>query len=80
MNLAAWIPLFAVGIAFTASMLWHLATHEVGFMSKTAWALIIVLLIPLGALIYLLVGVLGMGTQRPDAEGRLDSPSSDESS
>ena len=79
MNLAAWIPLFAVGIAFTAIMLWHLATHEVGFMSKGAWAALIVVTMPLGGLIYLLVAVLGAGIQRPDAEGRLDTATNDDS-
>jgi hypothetical protein len=42
-------------------------------MPKWAWALLIVLAMPVGTLIYLLVAVLGAGTQRADAEGKLDS-------
>jgi hypothetical protein len=53
--------------------LWHLARHDAPYMPKWAWALLIVLTMGFGTLIYLLVVVLGAGVQRQDAEGRPDA-------
>ncbi len=69
MNFAAWIPIFAVGIAFSAVVLVHLATHQVPFMPKWAWALLILVTMPLGGVVYLLIVVFGAGV-REDAEGK----------
>ena len=69
MNLAAWLPIFIIFAAFSAVLLVHLARHEVPFMPKWAWALLIVLTMPLGGVVYLLV-FYGVGAQREDAEGR----------
>jgi hypothetical protein len=69
-NLSAWLPLFAVGVAFSALMLVHLARTDAPYMPKWAWALLIVVTMPLGAVVYLAVVVLGAGVQRDDAEGR----------
>ncbi len=70
MNLAAWVPLFVVFAAFSGWCLWHLALHDVRYMPKWAWALLIVFSMPLGGLVYVLVSVLEAGEQRADAEGR----------
>ena len=64
------MPVFLAIAAFSAVLLVHLARNEVPYMSKWAWALLIVLTMPLGGVIYLLVVVLGAGVQREDAEGR----------
>ena len=69
MNFAAWLPIFVVIIVFSGALLVHLATHDVPYMPKWAWAALIVLTMPVGGIIYLLV-VAGIGTQREDAEGR----------
>lgn len=72
MNFAAWIPLFAVFAVFSLVMLGHLARTDVPYMPKWAWAVLIVVTMPLGGVLYLVVVVLGGGAQREDAEGRLD--------
>lgn len=69
MNIAAWIPIFLVIAAFSAVLLVHLARNEAPYMPKWAWALLIVLTMPLGGVVYLLV-VFSAGVQRHDAEGR----------
>jgi len=69
-NFVAWGPIFLAGVVFSIAMLVHLATHEVPFMPKWAWALLIVFTMPLGGVIYLLVVIVGAGTQVEDAEGR----------
>jgi ABC-type transport system involved in cytochrome bd biosynthesis fused ATPase/permease subunit len=69
-NFEAWLPIFVLAVVFSAVLLVHLFTHDVPFMPKWAWALLIVLTMPLGGVIYLMVVVAGAGTQREDAEGR----------
>lgn len=70
MNFEAWVPIFVVVVVFSIALLGYLATHEAPFMAKWAWALLIVFTMPLGGVIYLLVAVIGAGTQVEDAEGR----------
>ena len=70
MNFAAWFPIFALAALFSIVLLVHLARHDVPYMPKWAWALLIVLTMPLGGLVYLIVVIGGAGG-REDAEGRL---------
>lgn len=70
MNFEAWIPIFLIVIVFSIALLVHLATHDVPFMPKWAWALLIVFTMPLGGLVYVLVVIIGAGTKVEDAEGR----------
>lgn len=70
MNFSAWLPIFLLAVAFSAILLVHLSRNDVPYMSKWAWAALIVLTMPLGGVVYLLVVVLGAGIQREDAEGR----------
>ena len=74
MNFAAWLPIFIVFAVFSAAMLFHLFTHDVPYMPKWGWTLLIVLTMPLGGLVYLLVVIVGAGVQRDDAEGRAPQP------
>lgn len=70
MNFSAWLPIFAIAVAFSAVMLVHLARTDVPYMPKWGWAALIVFTMPLGGVVYLLVVILGAGVQREDAEGR----------
>lgn len=72
MNLAAWLPFFVLFAVFSLVLLVHLVRNEVPYMPKWAWALLIVLTMPLGGVLYVVVVILGGGTQREDAEGRLE--------
>jgi hypothetical protein len=69
-NFAAWFPIFVAMVLFTGALLVHLATHDVAYMPKWAWAAFLVLTMPLGGFAYLAVVVFGAGTPREDAEGR----------
>lgn len=70
MNFAAWIPLFVIGFGVFVVSFWHLLTHPVPYMPKWAWALLLVVTFPVGAVVYIAVIVYGAGVQREDAEGR----------
>ena len=70
MNLGAWVPLALVFVVVAAIALWHLASHDVPYMPKWAWALLIIFTFPIGSLIYIAVVMFGAGTPRQDAEGR----------
>lgn len=70
MNFGAWLPL-TLGFAIVAGVaLWHLATHEIPYMPKWAWALLVVFTFPIGSFIYISVVMVGAGTHKGDAEGR----------
>jgi hypothetical protein len=69
-NFAAWAPILAVAVLFTVAMLIHLGTHDVAYMPKWAWALFIIVTMPLGGVVYLAIAVFGAATHREDAEGR----------
>jgi len=70
MNFAAWIPLFVLGFGAFVVGIWHLITHPVPYMPKWAWALLLLVTFPIGAVVYIAVIVYGAGVQREDAEGR----------
>jgi Phospholipase_D-nuclease N-terminal len=52
----ALVPLLLLGVAFVAYCLVDLARSEVRYLPKWVWALICVASVPVGGLIYLLVG------------------------
>lgn len=53
---AALVPLILLGLAFVAYCLYDLSRTEVRYLPKWAWALICVISIPVGGIVYLLVG------------------------
>lgn len=55
-NLAALIPVIVVAVGFIGFCLYDLAHHDVKYLPKWAWALICCLSVPLGGVVYLLVG------------------------
>lgn len=55
-NWAAWAPLLVVVVAFVAYCLVDLVRHDVRYLPKWAWALVCMLSVPLGGIVYLLVG------------------------
>ncbi|MEV0272569.1 PLDc N-terminal domain-containing protein [Hamadaea sp. NPDC050747] len=54
--LAALAPLVLLGLAFVVYCLYDLARNEVRYLPKWAWAAICVISIPIGGIVYLLVG------------------------
>ena len=53
---AALIPLFVVAAAFVGYCLYDIARSEVRHLPKWAWALICIFSIPVGGIVYLIVG------------------------
>jgi len=53
---AALAPLVLLALAFVGYCWFDLSRHEVRYLPKWAWALICVVSIPLGGIVYLLVG------------------------
>ena len=53
---AAVAPLIAVAVAFVGYCLYDLSRSEVRYLPKWAWALICVLSVPLGGILYLALG------------------------
>ena len=53
---AALLPVLLLMLAFVGYCLVDLARHEVRYLPKWAWAVISLISIPFGALVYLLVG------------------------
>lgn len=53
---AAIIPLAVIGIAFIGYCLFDLSRSEVRYLPKWAWAVICLVSVPAGGIIYLLVG------------------------
>ncbi|MFH1331598.1 MAG: PLDc N-terminal domain-containing protein [Actinomycetota bacterium] len=56
MLLAALAPLIAAAAAFAAYALWDLRRSTVKVLPKWAWAVIILISIPAGAVVYFLAG------------------------
>ena len=54
--LAAVLPLVVLGVAFVAYCLVDLARHDVRYLPKWAWALICLVSIPVGGIVYLIIG------------------------
>lgn len=69
MNFAAWLPIFMVILAFTGVILVHLATHDVVYMPKWAWAGFVVVTMPLGGVVYLAIEASRRDRQRPEPDG-----------
>ncbi|MEV0900643.1 PLDc N-terminal domain-containing protein [Actinoplanes sp. NPDC049802] len=55
-TLAAVLPLIVLGLGLVGYCLYDIVHNDVRYLPKWAWALICVISIPLGALIYLFVG------------------------
>jgi hypothetical protein len=53
---AALAPLVAVALAFVGYCLYDLSRADVQYLPKWAWALICVFSIPIGGIVYLLIG------------------------
>ena len=53
---AAVAPLIAVAVAFVGYCFYDLSRSEVRYLPKWAWALICVLSVPLGGILYLALG------------------------
>lgn len=53
---AALLPLALLAVFFVGFCLYDLARHDVRYLPKWVWALICVISIPLGGIVYLLVG------------------------
>jgi Phospholipase_D-nuclease N-terminal len=53
---AALLPLVVLCVAFVAYCLVDLARHDVRYLPKWAWALICLASIPVGGIVYLIVG------------------------
>lgn len=53
---AALVPGLLIAVAFLAYCLVDLARNEVRYLPKWAWALLCITSIPLGGIVYLLVG------------------------
>jgi len=70
MNFAAWLPITLVFAFIAGVAIWHLVTHDVPFMPKWAWALLIIVTFPIGSVVYIAVVMFGAGTEREDAQGR----------
>lgn len=56
MPLAALAPLILAAAAWIAYCWWDLAHSDVEHLPKWAWALIIALSVPIGGIVYLLIG------------------------
>jgi Flp pilus assembly protein protease CpaA len=55
-NWAAIAPLIVLAVGFVVFCLVDIARHDVKYIPKWVWALICVVSIPLGGIVYLLVG------------------------
>ena len=55
-SLAAVAPIVVAAIAFVVFCWFDIARHDVRHMPKWAWAVVCVLSVPLGGVIYLIVG------------------------
>lgn len=54
--LAALVPLVLAAVAWVVYCLWELSRSEVRGLPKWAWGLIVVVSVPLGGILYLLLG------------------------
>jgi hypothetical protein len=52
----ALVPLFVLGLAFVVYCLYDMSRAEVQYLPKWAWAVICVISIPVGGIVYLLIG------------------------
>lgn len=54
--IAALAPLVILAVAFVGYCLFDLATHDVKHLPKWVWVIIVLISIPVGGIVYLLVG------------------------
>lgn len=55
-SFAALAPLILAAVAWIAYCLWDLSRSEIRTLPRWAWVLIIVFSVPLGGILYLLIG------------------------
>lgn len=55
-NWAAWVPVFALILAFVVYCIIDIVRRDVRFLPKWAWTVICLCSIPLGAIAYLIIG------------------------
>lgn len=55
-NVAAFLPLILLALVFVGYCWYDLSRHQVRYLPRWAWALICVLSVPAGGIVYLLVG------------------------
>jgi hypothetical protein len=55
-NWAAWAPVGVLLLAFVVYCWVDIARHEVRYLPKWAWAIIAVMSVPVGGVVYLIVG------------------------
>ncbi len=65
-NWAAWLPLILLAVAIAGYGVFDVSRSEVRYLPKWAWALICLLSVPFGTILYLTVG-----RQEPDRTDRL---------
>lgn len=56
MPIAALVPLVVVAVAWIAYCWWDLSKSSVLHLPKWGWALVIALSVPIGGVVYLLIG------------------------
>ena len=55
-NWAAWVPVIVLLIAFVVFCIVDITRHDVKYLPKWLWIVICLVSIPLGGIIYLLIG------------------------
>lgn len=55
-NWAAWVPVIVLGLAFVVYCWVDIARHEVRYLPKWVWAIIAAISIPIGGVVYLVIG------------------------
>jgi hypothetical protein len=53
---AAWLPLAVLALAFVGYCLFDMSRSEVRYLPKWAWVAVCLLSVPMGGIVYLLVG------------------------
>jgi hypothetical protein len=53
---AAWVPLVVLAAAFVAYCLFDLWRSQVRYLPKWAWAVVCLASVPLGGVVYLMIG------------------------
>lgn len=54
--IAALLPLVLIGVALVGYCWWDIARSEVRWLPRWAWALVVAFAVPLGGIVYLLIG------------------------
>lgn len=56
MPIAALVPLVLVAVAWVAYCWWDVSKSDVQHLPKWGWALVVLLSVPVGGIVYLLIG------------------------